>query len=521
MNNLLTRINKIEKICNPIFHSRNSDLPDRNFLLNNQLEFTKYFYKLRTGRDYIISTPPCRFSHHVILADLVPNILNHEVTRLIVNIPPRYGKTEWALHLVARGIAEYPDSNFMYITYEKDLATLQTSIIRQIISLPEFRTIFGVNLSKDFNTKAEFQTDKGGIIYAVGANGAITGRGAGINLLDRFGGLAIIDDIHKPSEIHSDTSRESIIHRWWPETFMSRLNNKNTPVIIICQRLHEDDIITHLKSGYDTYTYKVISIPALDEALNALDPNKHSKEKLLEMKEHQPYVFSAQYQQEPQPAGGSLYKKENFEPYFLVTPKNIIKTFITVDAAETEKNYNDATVFSFWGIYEKEINGVKTGVNALHWLDCEELWIEPKDLKDEFMNFYTRCLMFHVKPLHVGIEKKSAGITLLSMFKEIPGIYTIDTTEVRPSKTMSKIDRFISVQDFVSNKRITFTENNHHVKNVVKHLSKITANNTHKLDDIADTMVDAIYMLLNNIVSNKNPTENVIPGYRATYARRF
>lgn len=165
-------------------------------------------------------------------------------------------------------------------------------------------------------------------------------------------------------------------------------------------------------------------------------------------------------------------------------------TFITADTAETDKSWNDATVFSFWGIYEIETMGRKTGELGLHWLDCSEVRIEPKDLKENFMDFYANCVLHPKPPLMAAIEKKSTGITLVSVLQELRGmqIRQIERTIASGSKTQ----RFLEMQPFIASKRISFTESAKHADSCIKHMSKITANNTHRHDDIADTLSDAI-----------------------------
>jgi predicted phage terminase large subunit-like protein len=204
------------------------------------------------------------------------------------------------------------------------------------------------------------------------------------------------------------------------------------------------------------------------------------------------YTFASQHQQDPQPAGGSLFKADwfvmlDFEP-------NIIQTFITADTAETDKSYNDATVFSFWGIYEINTMGRLTGEYGIHWLDCAELRIEPKDLKDSFLDFWQDCSRHKIAPLLAAIEKKSTGVTLISTLQELRGIQIRNIERNRSSG--SKTTRFLEIQQYVASKRISFTKGSRHAENCINHMSKITANDSHRHDDIADTLADAIKISL-------------------------
>ncbi len=158
-------------------------------------------------------------------------------------------------------------------------------------------------------------------------------------------------------------------HLWW-STLQSRINSPGlTPIIFIGQRLHEDDLGAKLINGYDGYEWPSVILKALDEAGNAICPRMHTTEQLKIMEKSMPYEFAAQYQQNPMPAGGALFKPEDFV-ILDETPKNIVSTFITVDTAETEKTYNDATVFSFWGLYKIPELEHETDVWGLHWISA-------------------------------------------------------------------------------------------------------------------------------------------------------
>lgn len=460
-------------------------------LLGSVIGFTQTFYPLRTGRDFELSQPVSRESHFLTISRALKRVVNGETKRLIINVPPRYGKTEELIHFIAYCLARYPDSNFIYTSYSSSLATKQTQTVRSIMSLPYYRKVFGVELSDTTSAKGDFETNFGGSVYACGAGGTITGRGAGIQNCDRFSGAIIIDDIHKPDEVTSDTIREGIID-WYYNTLQSRINSPNTPIIFIGQRLHELDLAAHLiESG----EWETVIIPALDKHNNVLHPTMHDLPALLAMKEKNPYVFAAQYQQDPQPSGGGIFKPEWF--YLTDEEPPVIATFITADTAETDKDYNDATVFSFWGLYQTP----ETNDLALHWIDCREIRVEPKDLRREFMDFYVDCCRYPVKPKMAAIEKKSSGTTLVSVLSEVQGfqIRPIERTKASGNKTA----RFLEAQPYVASHLISLPRYGKHTDMCITHMKKITANDTHAHDDIADTLYDAVKIaLIDKYLSN-------------------
>lgn len=427
---------------------------------------------------------------------------------LLLAVPPGYGKSVLVSMWIAWTMAKYPNSQYLYISYGKTLATKHTEFIKRVIGCSHYRDIFGIAIRHDSKAKDFFQTTHGGAIRSFGSSGPITGQDGGLPNCSCFTGAIIMDDMHKPDEVHSDTMRQTVIDNY-KETILQRPRAPNVPMIFIGQRLHEDDLPAYMLSGKDERVWKSVVLQALDGAGNALYPEVNPLPQLREKQEKNPYVFASQFQQDPIPAGGALFKPEYF--VILESEPQIMMSFITADTAETEKSYNDATVFSFWGLYEIESMGKKTGQHALHWLDCWEIRVEPKDLHDEFMSFYADCMLHKVKPLVAAIEKKSTGVTLVSYLKELRGL---DIREVKRTKASgSKTERYLEMQPIIAAKMVSFTQGAKHADMCIKHMAKITANSTHRHDDIADTCYDAIKIaLIDKILLNReiNP-----PNYNA------
>lgn len=460
-------------------------------LLSDLFLFTRVMFEMKHGRPFLVSKPDGNESHFATICRELTDVFLGKSNRLLINCPPGWSKTEICKNFIAWCLARYPISKFLYISHSFDLASLHTGSIKQIITLPSYQELFNVHIRRDSSAKDFFQTTEGGAVVAFGSTGGITGHDAGLPGVEHFSGAIIIDDIHKPEDIHSDTIRDRVKRNYF-ETIERRLRAPNIPIIIIGQRLHEDDLPAHLLSGADGREWRKVIIKAIDEAGNARYPEVNPREQLLLMKEKQPYVFASQYQQNPIPAGGGLFQKSWF-PLLDKMPK-ILATFVTADTAETEKEYNDATVFSFWGIYQLEFNGRLTNEYAIHWLNCEEIRIEPKDLEGYFLDFWARSMEFGIKPTLAAIEKKSTGVTLLSALRGIPGLRVIDVN--RSGKSTSKTNRFIEMQKYIASAQVTLPLHGKHTTMCIDHMSKITANNTHRWDDIADTCYDAIKMAL-------------------------
>lgn len=462
-----------------------SDLQSSFFL------FTRTFYPLLSGRDFIIPQPQGRENHIITISRELVKCAKLETTKLIINVPPGHGKSTLLSMWTAWCMAKFPDSRFLYISYSQTLAATHTDVVRRIMMLREYRELFGVELRADSKAKDFFQTTQGGAVGAFGSSGAITGRDAGLPGLNRFSGALILDDPHKPDEVFSDTMREKVIQNY-RDTIQQRARGINVPFIFIGQRLHEADLAAYLLNGEDGHEWDKVVLKSIDEAGNALYPEAFPLDMLRIRQERDIYVFAAQHQQDPQPAGGAVFKKEWFMQ--LDNEPNIIMTFITADTAETDKDYNDASAFGFFGLYEIENFGKKTGIYGLHWIDQLETHVEPKDLKGVFLDFWADCMRHKVPPNMAAIEKKSTGVTLISALQEVRGIQVRDIARNRASG--SKAARFLECQPYVAEKRISFTNGASHVDMCINHMSKITANDTHRRDDIADTFADAIKIAL-------------------------
>lgn len=485
-------------------------------LKGSLLTFTKMFYELLTGRKFIVSNPLGRESHHITvcraLTDLFRN--QHKAHGLVVNMPPGYGKSVMTSMWVAWCYAHYPDCNFLYISYAHELAASHTAFIKQIMSCEHYKYLFDVHISRETRAKDHFMTTAGGCIAAFGSSGPVTGRNAGAPGLDRFSGCVVIDDAHKPSEVYSDSIRNGVIKNY-SNTILQRPRDVRVPILFIGQCLHEDDLAAYFKSGRDVRKWDSVVLPGIDIAGNALYPEVQPLSYLKEMEEKESFVFHSQIQQNPIPTEGSLFKKDNFR--ILDLEPEILYTFITADTAETDKTYNDATAFSFWGIYKIDEN-----LFGLHWLDAQELFIEPKDLQDAFMDFWADCRRHPVKPLVAAIEKKSTGSTLISVLKEVPGIQIRDIP--RDRSTGSKTTRFIECQKYIASKLVSFTRGAKHVDMCIEHMSKITANDAHRRDDLADTAADAIKLALIDKtlyhIDNKDSSSDAVMSQLAIQMRK-
>lgn len=255
-----------------------------------------------------------RAEHHKTICQALERVFNGECKRLIINVPPRYSKTELAVvNFVAWAMGRCPDAEFIHASYSADLAALNAMQARELVQHEVYREIFPETaVRQDSSARNHWRTTGGGVMYAAGAGGTITGFGAG-KARDTFGGAIIIDDPHKADEALSDVKRPAVI-RWFQNTLESRKNDpRRTPIILIMQRLHEEDLAGWLLAGGNGEEWEHICLPALRDDGTALWPEKHDVGMLRTMQDAAAYTFSGQYQQRPTPPEGGMFKPDLIE----------------------------------------------------------------------------------------------------------------------------------------------------------------------------------------------------------------
>jgi len=259
-------------------------------------------------------------------------IVTHNTELAVVNF------MGWAL-------GKNPDAEFIHTSYSGRLAASNAWQTRELVTHEVYREIFPhVELRGDSKARDEWRTSEGGCVYAVGAGGTITGYGAG-KMRPAFGGCIIIDDPQKPDEVRSDVIRKGTIE-WFQNTLESRKNSPETPIILIMQRLHEEDLAGWLLAGGNGETWDHVCLPAIQEDGSALWPEKHSIDDLKRMQEAAHYTFAGQYQQRPTPLEGGIFKPDSLIP---VDSASDAKTWIRAwDLAATQDD-GDWTVGTLLG----------------------------------------------------------------------------------------------------------------------------------------------------------------------------
>ena len=259
--------------------------------------------------------------HHKAICEKLEQVFNGESKRLIINIPPRYSKTELAVvNFTSWALGKAPDAEFIHVSYSATLAANNSSKLRSVIQHEAYQRIFKTRLESE--NKQHLVTTDQGAFFTTGTGGTLTGFGAG-KARAEFGGCIIIDDPMKADEARSEVQRENVID-WFQNTLESRTNNRETPIIVIMQRLHEDDLAGWLLDGGNGEEWELLCLPAIQDDNTALWPDKHTIEELRVMEQAKPYVFAGQYQQRPAPPSGGVIKPDMIQVVDAI-PAGVVK----------------------------------------------------------------------------------------------------------------------------------------------------------------------------------------------------
>jgi hypothetical protein len=314
-------------------------------MLTSFEKYTKAMFKAQYKRSFIVA------EHHKKIFQALQNVVDGKCRRLIINMPPRYGKTETAIKsFISWCFALNPKCRFLHLSYSDMLVKDNSDTIRGIMKEELYKALFPKSaLESDKSSATRWKTAAGGELYAVSTQGQVTGFGAGnvdvtedelakmeedntllslsedINELLKgigaqtnvFQGAILIDDPMKPEDADSDIIRERINLRF-ENTIRNRTNSRNTPIIIIMQRLHEHDLCGYLQE-IEPDEWTVLSLPAIQTNQetgeeHALWPMKHTLEELHKMRDINPLVFDTQYMQDPTPREGLMYA-DGFKTY--------------------------------------------------------------------------------------------------------------------------------------------------------------------------------------------------------------
>ena len=300
-------------------------------LKESLLDFTIYFYKELRGTDFIVNF------HHEIICDNLQKVEDYELIFLNINIPPRFSKTELAaINFIARGLANNPKANYLYITSSDELRSETSVRIRDIISCEKYKEYFDVELKKDQKAKNLWRTDQGGGLKTATIFGQITGFGAGqmieINedledYIRDFEGCIVLDDINKISDSEDLNMKNTKANEIIFSTILSRKNSKDTPIINIQQRAGLEDATSVLLKFYENNNKsKNLVLPVIynDKPLWEWKLNIDDINELKDSSETS-HTFDTQYMQDPKQLKGLVFPESELKRFKLSDLNNGIE----------------------------------------------------------------------------------------------------------------------------------------------------------------------------------------------------
>jgi predicted phage terminase large subunit-like protein len=413
-------------------------------------------------------------------------VVDGEIKRLIINCPPRIGKSNtvsvafpaWTWAQSTNNPTCGPGVPFLYASYADKLSLRDSVKCRRLIESPWYQARWGnrFQLTTDQNTKSRFTNDKGGdrLITSIGAG--VTGEG---------GNIICIDDPNAANDVESEATTENTI-TWWTTAMPTRLNDPmNGAFIIIQQRLGEDDLTGHiLEHEADGWTHLCLpgryepersfhtSIGWTDprtEPGELLWPERFSEEYLKRLEKSMgPFTFAGQIQQRPEPKGGGIILREwwkLWEPESYPPMDYIIGC---LDTAYTEDTMNDPSGMIVWGIFSGNAKASATQIGATNFrgeiqtadgkpfirpdptysefapqVMCMWAWDDHLALHELVQRVAQTCVKMKVDLLL--IENKASGI---SVAQEIRRLYWRERfgVELFDPKSQDKTARLYSVQ---------------------------------------------------------------------------
>ena len=429
----------------------------------------------------------------------IKDIVDGKTIRLAMNLCPRSGKTTMAVWLVVYALTLNPKSQIIYTSFNQDLLTQIAQQVAAIMSHPVYQALYGQGYAveeeeadpiddfwKDYliqtTGKIKFSnrkifTPQGGVVLFNSIGAAITGFGAGVKHAKGFNGILILDDPDKPTDIRSEKIRQKT-HTYFEETLLSRLNNSETPILVIQQRLHMDDMTGFL---IERYSFDVFKAPLLDENGVCNLGSQYSEARIKELQVNN-YVFQSQYQQEPIMLGGGVLRHEWWKFYREIDDTRYKRIFITADTACKTKEWNDYTAIGVWGV---------TIGNKLRLLDMVHGKFEINVLRDTLLAVWDKWKMGvgMCRCTELVIEDKASGMQAIQDLKRIGGL------PIRPY--VPEKDKYQRVEDIlpqIAAGNVELPVNDQHPisHELIAEADAFSADLSHLHDDMIDMTVMAV-----------------------------
>jgi predicted phage terminase large subunit-like protein len=403
---------------------------------------------------------------------------------LALLLPPRHSKTMSVEEMLEWTFGAFPDSMYLYLSHNVDLAANQARLVRETFESVWYREMFpDLRLSKAREDK--LVTTRGGQLLSVGINGGYTGFGAGM-LRDEPGGGIVIDDPMKATDAHSQAVLESVVEKY-NGAIKSRKNSDDTPMLLVMQRLHEEDLAGYIKK-FEADDWHFHEVRAYDEKTReTIWPERFSPRSAERMREFDEVTFYAQYQQSPTVPGGNIVKKTwwrwyDFEAERKANTFGQWRLFITADTASKTADANDYSAFQLWCATPAKLFLVD-GI-------CGK-WEFPA-LVREAKDFYQKSRQFQPEGrIDFLVEDKSSGTPLCQVLNDAG----LPATEWNPAEygfeRSDKVFRMKSSALVVYAGNVHLPLDNPYSQILVDETAAFTHTMTHAHDDNCDAFTEA------------------------------
>lgn len=412
--------------------------------------------------------------HHEIMAEAFERVARGELKRLIINMPPRHTKSEFASYLLpAWFLGKFPTKKVIQTSHTAELATDFGRKVRNLVDSEAYKSIFpNVALQSDSKAAGRWNTSHGGTYFAIGVGGAVTGKGAD---------LLIIDDPHSEQEaILAEVNPEIYdkVHEWYSSGPRQRLQPGGSIVVVMTRWSKRDLTAQVVKSSVQRggEEWEVIELPAILPSGNPLWPQFWSLEELTALKEELPvHKWMAQYMQAPTGAEGALIKREWWKEWEHDKPPRCDYIIQSWDTAFNKGTRNDFSACITLGIFHPEDEPHP----QIILLDAFKERMEFPELKAKALELYKEY-----EPDCCIIEAKAAGTPLLQELRSI-GIPLQDYTPVRGN---DKITRVNAVADLFASGMV-WAPQTRWAEEVIEEFASFPQG---EHDDLVDSMTQAL-----------------------------
>ena len=371
--------------------------------------------------------------HHKIMADAFERVANGELKRLIINMPPRHTKSEFASYLFpAWFLGKFPEKKIIQTAHTAELAVGFGRKVRNLVNTEMYQEIFPTKLSSDSKAAGRWNTHAGGDYFAIGVGGAVTGKGADV---------LIIDDPHSEQEaMQGNPEVYDRVFEWYGSGPRQRLQPGGS-IIIVMTRWSKKDLTGQILANSikrDGDEWEVIEFPALLPSGNPLWEEFWSKKELEAIKAEIPVSkWEAQYQQNPTSEEGAIIKREMWKIWEGEEPPFCDYIIQSWDTAFEKNNRADYSACTTWGVFYKT-NAEGFDIPNIILLDAFKERMEFPELKQKAKEMYMEW-----EPDNLIVEKKAAGAPLIYELRQLG----IPLQEYTPSKGSDKIARVNAISD--------------------------------------------------------------------------